>query len=115
MVEKLAHQLRTNDQCCSVITIKLRYSNFDTHTQQCKLPYTNLDHILIEKAKELFDKLYQRRMLIRLVGVRLSGLINGGPQMNLFEDSTEMANLYKAMDLIKNKFGTKAVSRASGV
>lgn len=112
MVEKIAYQLRKKQKLAGVITVKIRYSNFDTHTMQKRLPYTSFDHVLIRTALELFDKLYSRRMLIRLVGVKFSGLIGGVQQLDMFEDSAEMVNLYQAMDSIRHRFGQKSVRRA---
>lgn len=114
MVEKLAFQLRTEHKLTACVTVKIRYSNFDTHTTQCRIPYTSNDHTLIARAKELFDKLYERRMLVRLLGVRFSHLVGGGHQINLFEDSEEIINLYQAMDKMRQKFGDGAVQRAIG-
>ena len=115
MAENLAYQLRKGDKVCACITVKVRYSDFNTHTLQAKIPYTSADHIIIAKSLELFNKLYQRRLLIRLIGVRLSDLVSGGFQMNLFEDSEEMANLYQAMDRLRNRYGNDAVKRANGL
>jgi len=114
MVEKLAFQLRTENKLTACVTVKLRYSNFDTHTMQCRISYTSNDHTLIARTKELFDKLYERRMLVRLLGVRFSHLVGGGHQINLFEDSEEIINLYQAMDKMRQKFGDGAVQRAIG-
>ena len=115
MAENLAYQLRKGDKLCACITVKVRYSDFNSHTLQAKIPYTSADHVLIGKSLELFDKLYNRRLLIRLIGVRLSDLVSGGFQMNLFEDSEEMANLYQAMDRLRNRYGNDAVKRANGL
>ena len=113
MVEQLAFQLRSEEKLCSVIVVKIRYSNFDTETRQCKIPYTSCDHVLMERAHQLFDKLYNRRMRLRLVGVRFSGLVRGTYQINMFEDTTEMISLYQSIDRIKKRFGIKAVTRGS--
>ena len=115
MVEKLAFQLRKEEKLVSVVTVKIRYSNFDTHSLQKRIPYTSFDHMLMPVARELFDRLYQRRMLIRLVGVRFSGLIRGTQQLNLFEDTSEMVHLYLAVDRMRKRFGTHALQRASGI
>lgn len=112
MTEKLAYQLRSSNKLTACVTVKIRYSNFDTHTTQCRVPYTASDHLLIPKVKELFDKLYERRMLIRLVGVRFSHLVGGGQQINLFEDSEEIIRLYQAMDKMRQRFGADKVGRA---
>jgi len=115
MVEKLAFQLRKEEKLVSIVTVKIRYSNFDTHTLQKRIPYTSFDHVLMPVARELFDRLYQRRMLIRLVGVRFSGLIRGAQQLNLFEDTSEMVHLYLAVDRMRRRFGAEALQRASGI
>jgi DNA polymerase-4 len=115
MVENLAFQLRKEEKLTSIVTVKIRYSNFDTHTLQKRVPYTSFDHVLIPIAKELFERLYQRRMLIRLVGVRFSGLIRGVQQLNLFEDTSEMVHLYLAVDKLRRRYGSDSVKRASGI
>jgi DNA polymerase-4 len=111
MVEKTAFELREQQKLTPCVTVKIRYSNFDTHTLQQHIPYTAFDHQLIPVVKEMFDRLYQRRMLIRLIGVRLGNLISGNPQLNMFEDSTGMIDLYLALDRIRGKYGQKAVRR----
>ncbi|HLG04285.1 MAG TPA: DNA polymerase IV [Bacteroidia bacterium] len=114
MTEKLAFQLRTEQKLTACVTVKIRYPDFNTYTLQTRIPYTSMDHTLIEKVKELFDKLYQKRMLIRLVGVKFSHLVQGNFQYNLFEDISEKASLYQAMDRIRKRFGKDAVMRLSG-
>ncbi len=115
MVEGLCYDLRKKDRLTACITVKIRYANFDTHTLQKRIPYTAFDHILIHMAKDLFRKLYTRRMLIRLVGVRLSHLVSGSQQLHMFEDTPEMVSLYQTMDRIRHRFGRYAVKRAVGV
>lgn len=114
MAEKLAYQLRQEKWLTSTVVLKIRYANFDTETKQAKVSYTSIDHTLSRVATDLFDKLYTRRMRLRLVGLRFTGLVHGTYQMNLFEDSEELINLYQSMDRIKNRFGKDAVGRASG-
>jgi len=114
MVEKIAFELRTKQKLTGCVTVKIRYANFDTHTQQRHLPYAAFDHVLIKTALELFDRLYQRRILIRLIGVRFSHLTGGSQQLYLFDEKPEMANLYQAMDHIRRRYGKQAVHRAVG-
>ncbi|WP_394660045.1 DNA polymerase IV [uncultured Chryseobacterium sp.] len=114
MVEKLTYQLRQEKWLTSTVTVKIRYANFDTETKQCKVPYTSADHTLSRVALELFNKVYTRRMRLRLIGIRFTGLVHGNHQMNLFEDTEEQMNLYQTMDYLKNRFGIDAVGRASG-
>ncbi|RXG22859.1 DNA polymerase IV [Leeuwenhoekiella aequorea] len=113
MAENLAFQLRSGNKLTSCITVKVRYSDFQTYSKQLKIPYTAADHNLIPQVLELFDKLYSRRLLIRLVGVRFSGLTEGHYQIDLFENTHRTVNLYKAMDAIRIKYGDRSIMRAA--
>lgn len=115
MAENLAFALRNGNKLTSCISIKIRYADFNTCTKQIKIPYTSADHILIPKVIALFEQLYHRRLLLRLVGVRMSHLVSGNYQINLFDDTEEMLSLYGAMDHIRKRFGEKTIMRASSM
>jgi DNA polymerase-4 len=112
MTERLAFQLRTENKLTGCIAVKIRYSDFNTYTQQIKIPYTSLDQVLIDHAKDLLNKLYQKRLLVRLVGVKFSHLVQGNYQLNLFENSEKQLMLYQAMDKMRNQYGKYSVQRA---
>ncbi|MFC5192819.1 DNA polymerase IV [Algoriphagus aquatilis] len=112
MCEQLASKLRQKGQLTACVSVKIRYSDFETHTMQQRIPYTSADHMLLPVVKELFKKLYSRRLLIRLIGVRFSNLVYGNYQIKLFEDSQEQINLYQALDKLNVKYGDKTVCRA---
>ncbi len=112
MVEKLAFELRVRNKLTACVVIKIRYSDFETHTLQKRISYTSFDHILIGEACELLNRLYKRRVLVRLLGVRFTCLVSGSQQLNLFEDTPAQVNLYLAMDKIRKRFGKDAVGRA---
>jgi len=113
MSEQLAFQLRNEEKICSVVTIKIRYSDFNTYTKQIKIPYTAADHVIIPIVLELFKKLHSKRLLIRLIGVRLGGLTGGNLQISLFDDVHKTIGLYHAMDDIRKRFGKTSILRAS--
>jgi DNA polymerase-4 len=115
MTEQLAGELRKQQKLVSVVTVKLRYSNFQTFTRQQQVPYTATDYQLIPVVKQLFDRLYERRMLVRLVGVRFSGLIRGNHQIRLFEDSEAQLRLCQAMDHLNTRWGRTLVQRAVAI
>ncbi|WP_162417229.1 DNA polymerase IV [Cyclobacterium roseum] len=115
MTEQLTGKLRWQQKLASTVAVKIRYSDFDTHTVQRQVPYTAADHSLLPVVKALFYQLYQRRLLIRLIGLRFSGLVHGNYQINLFEDSQERISLYQALDRINGKYGDKTVCRAVGM
>ncbi|MGF1557681.1 MAG: DNA polymerase IV [Flavobacteriaceae bacterium] len=115
MTENLAYQLRRGEKLTACISVKIRYSDFNTYSKQLKIPYTSADHILIPKILDMFKTLYNRRMLVRLIGIRFSHLVSGNYQINLFDDTEEILNLYHAMDKIRNRYGDKSVVRASAM
>ena len=115
MAENLAFQLRRGNRVTGCISIKIRYSDFNTYSLQKRIPYTSADHVLIPLALELFNKLYNRRLLVRLIGVRCSHLVQGSYQIDLFNDKAETINLYKAMDAMRLRYGDRSVIRASGI
>ncbi|MGS2738069.1 DNA polymerase Y family protein [Sinomicrobium sp. M5D2P17] len=115
MTENLAFQLRRGEKLTACINVKIRYSDFQTYSKQLKIPYTSADHILIPRVMELFHQLYNRRLLVRLIGVKFSHLVHGNYQINLFEDTEETIRLYQAMDKIRLRYGDRSVTRASAL
>ncbi len=115
MVEKIAFEMRSKQKLTGCVTVKIRYANFDTHSRQKHIAYTAFDHILLNTVMDLFAQLYNRRMLIRLVGVRLSHLVGGSQQLDLFDNKPEITRLYQTMDHIRQRYGKTAVGRAGGL
>ena len=113
LTEQTAYDLREEGKLTGCVTLKLRYADFSTVSKQEVIDYTALDHILILKVKDLFNKLYKKGENVRLLGVRFSHLVPMTIQMNLFDDAIEKLELYKAVDDIKNQFGSDAVSKAT--
>jgi DNA polymerase-4 len=113
MTEKIAFELRCNNKLTGCVNVKIRYSDFQTLTMQSTIPYTSNDHVLLQKVREIFNKLYERRQLLRLIGVRFTNLVEGSYQINLFEDSQEIIGLYRAIDSVKKQFGEKLLFRAA--
>lgn len=115
MAEQLAFELRDQQRLAACITLKIRYADFNTYTKQKRIPYTANDKEIMRIATDLFDELYTRRQLIRLIGLKLSDLVHGNPQLRLFEDTENDIRLLQQMDHIRHRFGSDAVMRASGV
>lgn len=115
MVDELTFDLRKEGKLTSCVTVKIRYSNFDTHTMQAKLSFTSSERTISETVLQLFKKLYSRRMLIRLIGVKFSNLIAGSYQADLFNDSLEEINLCRALDQIRLRYGIHSVVRGYGL
>jgi DNA polymerase-4 len=112
-VSQLSFELRSKDKLCACVTVKLRYSDFNTYARQIQIPYTAHDAVLEQYALNLLNRLYERRQLVRLVGVRFSKLVQGNLQLNLFDDTEKSARLLEAMDRIRNRFGSRAVHKGT--
>lgn len=113
MVQDICFDMRGQNRLCATVTVKIRYSDFQTHTMQKRVPYTAYDHVILNAAKELLNKVYDRRLLIRLIGVKVSNLVYGAQQIDLFEDSEELVKLYQTLDTIKHWYGKDAVGRGA--
>lgn len=112
MTDKLAFELRDSHKLTACVTVKIRYADFNTYTKQRRITYTSQDNTLVKHVLDLFDQLYQRRQLIRLIGVKFSDLVHGAYQIDLFEDTLEQLSLLTQLDRIRHRFGSDAVSRA---
>lgn len=112
LTEKTAYSLREDEKMTGCVTVKIRYSDFETTSCQESIDYTALDDTLIAKVKDLFNKNWQKGRAVRLLGVRFSHLIPITMQMSLFDNNMEKLNLYKAVDEIKERFGSKLVTKA---
>lgn len=115
MAENLAYQLRRGNKLTACVTFKIRYSDFQTYTQQQHIPYSAMDHTIIPVVLDLFHKLYNRRLLVRLIGVRFSHLVEGGYQINLFEDNEKHIHLSQAIDKMRERYGDRAIVIAAGM
>lgn len=115
LTEKAAYDLRKEERLTGCVTVKLRYSDFTTVSKQEIIDYTALDNMLLEKVKDLFQRVYKKGQKLRLVGVKLSHLVPMSFQMNLFDNSVEKLRLFQAVDTIKDQFGSGAVMKATGL
>ena len=115
MGEKLAYQLRMDDRLTACVSLRIRYSDFKTYSRQKRIPYTSSDDNIIATVLDLFKSLYNRRILVRLLGVKVSHLVQGSHQIDLFDDDTKLLDLYQSMDLMRQRYGPAAVMRASTI
>jgi DNA polymerase-4 len=111
MTEKLGHELREDGKMTQCVAVKIRYPDFETHTRQMAISPTSYDDELIKVVKDLFGNLYKKNQLVRLVGVRFSELTLSSLQTDLFENRVRKANLYTAIDAVKQRFGKKSLGR----
>ncbi|RTL48114.1 MAG: DNA polymerase IV [Sphingobacteriales bacterium] len=115
MTEKVAYELRQEGLFTACIAIKIRYADFTTTSKQATIPLTFCDDELIPVAQQLLQQLLKPHQPVRLLGVRLSALSKHGQVPDLFNQINTKANLYKAIDAVKNKYGTFALQKGRSV
>lgn len=113
LTEETAYDLRQEEKLTGCVTVKIRYTNFETVSKQEVIDYTALDNVLLAKVKALFGKSYRKGEKVRLLGVRFSQLVPMTLQMNLFDNSEEKLELFKAVDDIKKQFGNSVLKKAA--
>lgn len=117
LVEQVTYRLRKEEMLAGGVNVQLRTKDFIDFSHQGKLsiPTCNTKNIY-EKAKVLFDEMYNKDEPIRLVGVRVDNLTEKGKgQISLFEDnikSEKQEKIDKTIDLLKEKFGYDSVTLA---
>ncbi|MEM9260271.1 MAG: DNA polymerase IV [Bacteroidota bacterium] len=108
----LGFELRQNGQLTGQLTVKITYTDRDTYTRQRRISYSASDQRLAAVTEQLFTAVFQRRQLVRSVGIKASRLVAGTPQIDLFEDSVRDLQLTATLDNIRTKYGSKAVGIA---
>ena len=114
MTEKLGFELREEQKMTRCVAVKIRYPDFSTHTKQVAIKSTSYDDEIIRIVRDLFRQLYDGKQQVRLIGVRFSDLTAASVQTDIFENRVKKANLYAAIDGVKNRFGKGKLSRGKG-
>lgn len=118
LTEDACRRLRAADLRCRHVTLKIRYSDFATHTHGgFMVEATDVDRTVFERVKELFAEGNTRRLRIRLLGVRLSSFSVGASQGRLFEAERETSEqrLVGAVDAVREKHGKELLLSGPGV
>jgi DNA polymerase-4 len=114
MTEKIGFELRQDLKMTRCVAVKIRYPDFSTQTKQVAIKSTSYDDEIIRIVKDLFHQLYDGIRPVRLIGVRFSDLTGVSVQTDMFENRVKKANLYAAIDDVKNRFGKGKLARGKG-
>lgn len=117
LTEKVCTRLRNDSLAGDTVTISCKFADFSKYTQQITLKSaTNNVNEMFANVIELFDETWNKEP-IRAIGVRVSGLSNENKkQISLFEvESKNTAQLNKAIDDIRKKYGNDKVVRCSQI
>ena len=112
LCERVGAELRQETKHARTITLKLRYSDFETITRRFSSKEAiDADELIFAGAVKLLEQaLAEKRKLVRLIGIGVSNLVSYGKQLNLLDSRPQrLAHLDKAIDRIRNKYGFTAI------
>ncbi|MCL5942945.1 MAG: DNA polymerase IV [Actinobacteria bacterium] len=115
LTEDVGYRLRRQRLEARTVTVKIRYSDFVTHTRSHTLPRPlDVDEALFPVVLQLFRQSRERRYRIRLVGVTLTNLLPRAWQDDLLDQQLPLLrNLDLGLDAIREKYGRSAVRRGA--
>ena len=115
LTERSVERMREKGFAAGTISIKVRFTDFKTisRSKTVDLPITGTQEIF-EVVKNLYLALNLENVLIRLVGVSLDSLVEDEEinQMVLGQRTSGWQQADKAVDRIKNKFGSASLRPA---
>ena len=126
LADRVGARLRNKQLMCSTVSVKIRKGDFSTHTRSRSFnPPTNETAALLRIARDLLDAWLaeQARAAIRLLGISVSTL-SPATQLDLFaaRDPEQRLphrdnpkSIDPTLDLIRDRFGSSAVQRASSL
>ncbi|MFC2172642.1 DNA polymerase IV [Acidobacteriota bacterium] len=107
LIEKIGRELRGEGLGARTVTVRIRYSDFETRSASTTLAEPrDLDAAIYDASTDLLKNLYTRRARLRLVGVAVSGLTETAWQLALFSSDSKRRSLYKAMDGLRENYGS---------
>jgi DNA polymerase-4 len=115
--ERTAARVRSAGLMGRTVSIKVRFSDFTTITRSRTLrDPTDVSRDVYDTAKSLFDALGLQRARIRLVGVRMEGLVEaeGAPIQGLLDEPDHgWRDADRAVDRASARFGAGSIRPAS--
>ncbi len=117
MADDLMAKVRADDKTIRTVTVKLRYNDFDESTGDRSLEEpTDIETDIYSTIATLVKKLWDRRVSLRLVSLRLSNVYSGVFRQELA--LTTATNTYQqkkglagAVDALRSQFGENAIMR----
>ncbi|MGD2064890.1 MAG: DNA polymerase IV, partial [Dehalococcoidia bacterium] len=118
LCQEVCQDLRSQSKRTKCVAIKLRYADFKTINRQVTLQEaSDVTQAVFATAQQLLVKaLAQREKPVRLIGIRISGLVGEGKQLPMFDAGKEKPeHLDKAIDRIRSKYGSTAIKTGNGI
>ncbi|WP_372594436.1 DNA polymerase IV [Actinotalea sp.] len=120
LADRCARQLREKERCARTVTLKVRTTDWRTVTRSRTLVApTDVAREVYLIARELFAGLDLRGQAVRLVGVRLEGLVDDAERQPTLEEAVIGAPAQRraeqAVDEVRSRFGLASVRPATSL
>ena len=118
LCEEVCQQLRSKNMRARCVAIRLRYADFRTITRQTTLQeVSNITQVVSAAAGQLLTQaIAGEERPMRLIGIRVSGLVGQDRQLPLFNSPMgKPEHLDKAIDRIRSKYGRAAIRTGNGI
>lgn len=115
--DKVSSRLREAGLKGRTVTLKIRLEGFETYTRAHTMPLaTNYADVITREILELYAAFKRGRKKVRLLGVKVSGLLPADEKESLFEDpgDARREKAHAAIERIRGKFGHSSIYRAGG-
>lgn len=110
LVEDVCASLRRKHWKTKTITLKLRYSDFDTITRATTLEPTQDDARVFGAVRQLLRDGYTRKLPLRLLGVSLRNFVPAGQtELSLFPANDARDRMLNAVNEIRKKYGNDVI------
>ena len=117
LCDKVSSRLRADRVKGRTITLKIRLEGFLTFTRAATIAFaTNYTDVIHERIRELYGVFKRNGRKVRLLGIKVSGLMPAGTRESLFEDemNKKLEVVHTAVETIRGKFGRGSIYRAGG-
>jgi DNA polymerase-4 len=117
LTERIGGTLRGYGRQARSVGLRLRYTDFlSAHRTERLLRPTNDERALLEAAMGIFEKIFTRRVAVRLVSVSATNLEADRRQNEMFErDTNRRWYLNRGVDAIRGRFGWNALYYGNGL
>jgi len=115
--ERIGSTLREYGKQARTIGLRIRYvDHFSAHQTVRLTKPTNDERELLASAKDLFAKLFTRRVAVRLAGVSVNNLETDKRQHELFDTNANRRwYLNRGLDSVRGRYGWNAVFYGKGL
>lgn len=113
LTDEAMSRVRADGKQIRTVTVKIRYTDMDEHQGQMSLREpTDVEVMVYPLVTQILRRVWDRRVRIRMVQVKLSNVYSGFSQLDLFGVKQRQLDLAAACENIRHRFGDKALMRA---